>query len=149
MGTDVQDQLKQLPGLDRKARLDLWLRLFGKPAHKALRRELMIPVLAYRIQEKAYGGLKPSTCKRLRTLAAEFNSGHHPPAAAPTKLRAGTRLVREWQGALHEVSVLDSGFEYRDQHFGSLSEIARQITGTRWSGPRFFGLKNCSGSGQS
>jgi hypothetical protein len=59
-------------------------------------------------------------------------------------MKAGTRIVREWQGQLHEVSVLDSGFEYQNQRFRSLSEIARQITGTRWSGPLFFGLKKRS-----
>jgi hypothetical protein len=147
MNAELQEQLKQLPGLDRKALLDLWLKLFGKPAHQQLRREMLVPILAYRMQEKALGGLKPSTCKRLHRLAEEFTT--HPKSLSVPSLRmkAGTRIVREWQGQLHEVSVLDTGFEYQGQHFRSLSEIARQITGTRWSGPLFFGLKKRSGRG--
>ncbi len=60
---------------------------------------------------------------------------------AEPRIKPGTRLVRVWQGSLHEVTVLDAGFSYRGQTYASLSVIARQITGTRWSGPQFFGLK--------
>jgi hypothetical protein len=145
MSNGLHERLQQLPGLDRKGLLDLWLELFGEPAHKALRREMLVPILAYRMQEKLLGGLKPSTCKRLRRLAAEFADSSKSLSAPSPRMKAGTRIVREWQGQLHEVSVLDSGFEYQDQRFRSLSEIARQITGTRWSRPLFFGLKKRSG----
>jgi hypothetical protein len=140
----LEKQLQQLPIVDRKALQALWLELFGNSPHHKLRRELLVPILAYRLQEKAFGGLKPSTCKRLRHLAEEFAEGRKPSENGPRTLKAGSRIIREWQGQLHEVSVLDTGFEYRGQHYHSLSEIARQITGTHWSGPLFFGLKKRS-----
>jgi hypothetical protein len=100
--------------------------------------------LAYRIQELAYGGLKPETVKRLRALAEELDGGdpanrrrHH-----QDKPMAGTRLIREWQGVEHCVTVLDVGFEHQGRAYKSLSALARAITGTRWNGWTFFGLKN-------
>ena len=140
MTSELHERLQQLPGLDRRALLDLWLELFGRPAHQGLRREILVPILAYRMQEKALGGLKPSTCNRLRRLAAEFAESSKSLSALSPRMKAGTRIVREWQGQLHEVSVLDSGFEYQNQRCRSLSEIARKITGVRWSGPAFFRL---------
>ncbi len=100
--------------------------------------------LAYRIQELAYGGLKPDTIRRLEALAQEFDA----PDTARLRGRfksipaAGTQLVREWQGIEHRVTVRDDGFEYQGQPFKSLSAIARAITGTRWNGWVFFGMKN-------
>jgi hypothetical protein len=101
----------------------------------------MIPLLAYRMQEKAYGGLKLSTRKRLQKLAGELK--RDPKAQLPPnqRFKSGTKLVRQWQGKIHEVLVVDEGFNYRNKRYESLSEIAREITGTRWSGPLFFGLK--------
>jgi hypothetical protein len=103
--------------------------------------------LAYRIQELAYGGLKPETIERLEALAAQFDSRD------PVKRRirmddrpiAGTQLIREWQGVEHCVTVRDHDFEYQGRPFKSLSAIARAITGTRWNGWIFFGLKNQRG----
>jgi Protein of unknown function (DUF2924) len=96
--------------------------------------------LAYRIQELAYGGL---TIKRLEALAADLESDQHSQRRRPlTRPVAGTQLVREWQGTEHRVTVVDGGFEYRGRPFKSLSAIARAITGTRWNGWVFFGLKN-------
>lgn len=105
--------------------------------------------LAYRIQELAYGGLKPETIKLLRKLGEELDGGD--PAVRrrrPSQDRpvAGTRLIREWQGVEHCVTVLNDGFEYQGCPFQSLSAIARQITGTRWNGWVFFGLKNRKGA---
>ena len=103
--------------------------------------------LAYRIQELAYGGLKPETLKRLRELAEELDGGdparrrrHHQDRPMP-----GTRLIREWQGVEHCVTVCDDGFEYQGFPYKSLSAAARAITGTRWNGWLFFGLKNRGG----
>ena len=100
--------------------------------------------LAYRIQELAYGGLKPETIERLEALAEQFDGGD------PVKRRirmddrpiAGTRLIREWQGIEHCVTVRDFDFEYQGRPYKSLSAVARAITGTRWNGWIFFGLKN-------
>ena len=105
--------------------------------------------LAYRIQELAYGGLKPETVKLLRKLGDELDGGD--PAVRrrrPSQERpvAGTCLIREWQGVEHLVTVLNDGFEYQGCPFQSLSAIARQITGTRWNGWVFFDLKNRKGA---
>ncbi len=103
--------------------------------------EYMRSVLAHRIQEGS--GLKLSKAKRrkLEGLAGAFeaNPGYQPTSVA--HMKPGVRLLREWNGETHEVTVLRSGFEYRSARYRSLSMIARVITGTRWSGPRFFGLK--------
>ena len=100
--------------------------------------------LGYRIQELAYGGLKPETVKRLEALArgVEETNPVMRRIRAGQKPIAGTRLIREWQGIEHAVTVRDDGYEYRGAPYNSLSSIARAITGTRWNGWVFFGLKN-------
>lgn len=148
---DISQKLAELPSLSRRQLLDLWQKLYRRPAPVGLRRELLIPFLAYRIQEKAYGGLKPSTRTELRRIARLLESS---PGRAKrlvrARIRPGTRFVRTWRGAAHEIFVADSGFEYRGTTYRSLSEIARKITGTRWSGPAFFGLnKRASPGSQS
>ena len=100
--------------------------------------------LAYRIQELAYGGLKPETIERLEALGEQLDGGN----VAVRKKRvddrpiAGTRLIREWQGVEHTVTVLHEGYEWQGRPYKSLSAVARAITGTRWNGWLFFGLKN-------
>jgi Protein of unknown function (DUF2924) len=130
----------QLPTMERKTLQKLWKELFDREAGPALRRETLIPILAYRIQEKAFGGLKESTARKLRELAEEHAGA---PKSAQTAIRpkAGTRYVREYDGKLHEITVLDSGYEYNGTTYRSLTEIAKVITGSKWSGPAFFGLK--------
>ncbi len=100
--------------------------------------------LAYRIQELAYGGLEPQTIERLRALAEDLDGGDPSRRRQPAKDRpiAGTRLIREFQGVEHCVTVRDEDFEYQGRPYKSLSAIARAITGTRWNGLIFFGLKN-------
>ena len=100
--------------------------------------------LAYRVQELAYGGLKPETLKRLRELGEQLDGGnpanrrrHH-----QDRPLAGTRLIREWQGVEHCATVRDDGYEYQGRPYKSLSAVARAITGTQWNGWLFFGLKN-------
>ena len=100
--------------------------------------------LAYRIQELAYGGLKPETVKRLEALGEQMDGG----SRRKSRIRAdltpivGTRLIREWQGVEHLVTVTTDGFDWQGRPYKSLSAIARAITGTRWNGWVFFGLKN-------
>jgi Protein of unknown function (DUF2924) len=137
----LNQQLAALPKMDRKALQGLWERLFLKPPNRSLRREILIPIIAYRLQEVAHGGLKGSIEKQLRALAADGSHRRNFAEGLTLRHKAGTRYVREWQGKLHEVSVLPEGYEYNDHIYRSLSEIARNITGTRWSGPAFFGLK--------
>jgi len=96
--------------------------------------------LAYRIQELAYGGLKQETLKRLAKLAEELKPRGPLRRQSETPV-IGTRLIREWQGVQHSVTVVNSGFEYDGRPYKSLSAIARSITGTRWNGWLFFGLR--------
>lgn len=101
--------------------------------------------LAYRIQELAYGGLKPETVARLEALGEQFDGGNltRRRIRADSKPIVGTKLIREWQGVEHTVAVLKDGYEWQGRPYQSLSSVARAITGTRWNGWVFFGLKNC------
>jgi hypothetical protein len=146
MRTDISDQVAKLHDLSREQLLDLWLKVYRRAAPDGIRRERMVPFLAYRIQENAYGGLKPSTRSELRRIARSLEG----PAASTDlilrpRVKLGTRILRQWRGKTHEVVVTRSGYEYRRACYRSLSEIARKITGTHWSGPAFFGL-NGTGS---
>ena len=100
----------------------------------------MIPILGYRIQEEAFGSLRPDSLKRLRQLARTFEADPKSGMASTPRIKPGTRLVRQWQGQVHVVQVEEKGYEYKGARYQSLSEIARLITGTRWSGPAFFGI---------
>lgn len=107
----------------------------------AFNRRYLESRLAYRIQEVTYGGLKPETVERLDALAEQFASGK-PIRKADDRPIAGTRLIREWNGVEHTVTVRDDGYEWEGRPYKSLSSVARAITGTRWNGWVFFGLKN-------
>jgi hypothetical protein len=102
----------------------------------------MIRFLAYRIQEQAYGSLSATSERQLRQLEAAVAGNLNLKTSSAPKIQPGTRLVREWQNQVHLVNVEAKGYEYRGARYHSLSEIARLITGTRWSGPLFFGLKS-------
>jgi hypothetical protein len=143
--TDIRAEIAELRTLSRKQLLQRWHELFGGARAPSIRRELMIPFLAYKIQENAYGGLKPSTRAELRRIgrALETGSGSLTPDMRP-RTKPGTRMVRHWRGKPHEVVVTESGFEYCGRSYGSLSQIAREITGTQWSGPAFFGLRKAT-----
>jgi hypothetical protein len=138
MKTDIPRQIAQLSALSRTGLLEMWQKLYHKPAPDGIRREVMIPFLAYRMQENAYGGLKPSTRTEIRRIARNLEkpSGS---TVLKARIKSGTRLLRQWGGETHEVVASESGFEYQGKRYRSLSEIARKITGTRWSGPAFFG----------
>ena len=137
----VDRLLTQLPAMDRKELLKLWHDLFDRIPSPALHRGTLIPILAYRIQEKADGGLKESTLKRLHELAKDHSNGKKSAVQAMIRPKIGTRYVREYRGKLHEVTVLETGYEYQGRVYRSLTEIAKAITGTKWSGPVFFGYK--------
>lgn len=141
MKADLDAQLERLPRIKTRELRVLWGETFGISPHPKLRRELLIPILAYRLQERSLGGLKPSTMGRLRAIVSEMGEGKRAATVSRLGPRPGTRMVRQWQGKLHEVVTLENGFMYDGHKYRSLSEIARVITGTRWSGPAFFGLK--------
>jgi len=148
MDSDIPARLAQLRSLSRQQLLDLWQKLYQKAAPEGIRRELLIPFLAYRIQERAYGGLKASTRSELRRIARELEkSKDSSNFQVRSRVKTGTRIYREWGGETHEVTVTGDGFEYRGVACRSLSQIARKITGVQWSGPAFFRL-NCTHAGR-
>ena len=147
MATSVLKQLAEIDRLDFGILKERWRALFGTEP-PAYNRVFLTKRLAYRIQEVAYGGLSQSARAQAARLLEEkgYDDLGRPgrcqastkPVEAPVE---GTVLVREWNGESHRVTVLAEGFEYRGRPFRSLSVIARTITGTNWSGPRFFGLQ--------
>tara|TARA_R110000787_G_scaffold27063_3_gene75288 strand:- start:274 stop:702 length:429 start_codon:yes stop_codon:yes gene_type:complete len=131
----VDREIAALDSMDRSALMQRWRTAYGQDAPARLSRILMKKAIAYEIQVRAFGG--PSA-RTIRSLKAAAKSGA---AVAPRRQPGrGTRLVREWNGILHEVDVLDEGFMWRGQLYRSLSAVAFAITGTKWSGPKFFGI---------
>jgi hypothetical protein len=132
------ERLKSATGADLKQR---WRSLYGTEPPRRISRDLLVRALAYRMQEKALGGLKPST-RRLLAIVAAHASADRPIEAAPEpNLKPGTVLLREWHGTQHQVIVREDGIVFRGKPYKSLSEVAYRITGTKWSGRRFFGLR--------
>jgi len=141
MSADLTYRLAGLPAMQRRKLIGLWKQLYGRRAPPQMRSELLVQMLAYRIQEQAYGGLSTETRKRLRGLARKFEANPKAELPGMVRIKPGTRLIREWRGQSHCVTVLENGYEYAKKRYPSLSQIARLITGTRWSGPLFFGLR--------
>jgi hypothetical protein len=132
----VAEQLQKLEALDAQELRAEWRERFRCPAPKWMQRDLLLRVIAYHLQEQSLGGLKASTRRKLRQLAET----EEPRKPSAPKLKPGSQLLREWNGEMHRVDVLEAGFLWRGRTYPSLSVIAREITGSRWSGPRFFGL---------
>ena len=149
----VLAQLAELPALPYAELKARWREYFGVEP-PAYRRGFLIRGLAHRIQELTYGGLSKTHQARLEALIAdETANGVRGPrgtkVAKAERLLIGTRLIREWKGVSHEVTVVEGGFEYQGRRYRSLSAIARAIAGTRWNGPLFFGLRNHAAGGRS
>lgn len=138
----VAAELKTIRSLPRAALVERWMAAYGRSPPKGLSRRLLEHAAAYHMQVSMFGGLKPSVRRRLLAPADRKSASDDAAtrATSPKTLLPGARLVREWRGHSHTVEVLGQGFLYGKRHFSSLSEVARAITGTRWSGPRFFGL---------
>jgi hypothetical protein len=145
MKDGVLAQLTALKGASTPALKARWRELFGNEP-PPYNRNFLESRLSYRIQELAYGGLKRDTIERLRALAKEeeqvAKGAPRRKTAADNRPLIGTRLIRQWKGVEHQVTVLADGFEYLGYPYKSLSVVAREITGTRWNGWVFFGLKN-------
>lgn len=139
----VLAQLAELKSMTAPALKARWRELFTTEPPPYNRRFLESR-LAYRIQELIYGGLKPETIERLESLGDELDGGNRDVRRRRGDQMpiAGTRLIREWQGVEHQVTVRADDFEYQGRPYKSLSAIARAITGSRWNGWVFFGLKN-------
>jgi hypothetical protein len=131
LGTQSDEELKER-----------WRHLYGTEPPRSIHRSLLIPAIAHRMQQHALGGLKASARRHLMRVArgaAEGCQSQNYPSLSP---KPGTVLVREWGGVTHQVKVLEGGVFFRGKRYKSLSEVARLITGARWSGPLFFGLKS-------
>jgi len=136
----ISAEIAALAGLGIKHLKSRWRELYDTEPPPRISRELLTRALAYRLQEKVFGGLAPATRRLLERVANDLSS-HHARLSLARKAAPGTLLIREWRGATHQVMVHDYGVAYHGKRYGSLSEVARLITGTRWSGPLFFGLR--------
>jgi hypothetical protein len=132
MSEALEAEISSLPKLGRKALKTRWRELFKSAPPAAFTPDLLARGIAWRLQEKAIGGVPAALRRQLE--------GEGLAAAKRTSMRPGNRLVRRWRGSTYVVEAVEDRFAYDGQTFASLSEIARLITGTRWSGPRFFGL---------
>jgi hypothetical protein len=135
------EQIVALEALGIEQLRSLWAEAYGRPPPACSHRQFLVRALAHDLQEDKLGGLAPALRQRLVRLAGAIERHGGDPFLTAPRIKPGTRLVRQWHGAVHRVTVLEHGFEYRGERHGSLSAIARAITGTRWSGPAFFGLK--------
>ena len=136
-------KLSNLKTAQRSELLALWTASLGSPPRFRASRELLASALAWQLQERKFGGLKPATKRKLRAIASSRKrkkraSSLLPPAA---NLRPGTVIIKQWRGTQHVVMVLADGFQHQGKVYASLSQLAREITGTRWNGPAFFGLR--------
>lgn len=118
-----------------------WIDRVGGEAPRLRSRELMSLALAHRLQARAHGDLGGPTKRRITELARRFTEDRRFTPAPGPALKPGCSIIKEWRGMRHEVRVLEEGFSYQGERFGSLSEVAQRITGTKWNGQVFFGLK--------
>jgi hypothetical protein len=135
----VAEKLSEISELPREALIKDWRLAHKQPPPKGLSRRLLEYSAAYQIQVKAFGGLKPTDRRKLRQTTGGVKNPD-PVAKKSQCLCTGTQLLREWHGRTYTVEVINNGFLYDGENYKSLSQVARTITGARWSGPRFFGL---------
>ena len=136
---ELAKRLSELQLLNSRDLRTEWRRLFrSNPPN--LSRDLLVRAIAYRVQELAQGGRPKSTARKLTTLAAEFGRDGQISADPRPQIKPGARLVREWCGRTHTVTVSEDGFTYASKSYSSLTRIAQEITGAHWSGPRLLGL---------
>jgi hypothetical protein len=145
----IESEIAQLRDLDIAMLRKRWQVIFGRPAPPHLPRHLLFRILAYRLQAKILGDLDGENQRLLDASGSPEQAAHRAIQVrrSVAKLRPGTILGREWRGRFHRVTVLADGFAWNGKTYPSLSTIALAITGTRWSGPRFFGLRDKTPSG--
>jgi hypothetical protein len=134
-------EIAALEALDAEQLKARWRALYDTEAPVRFSRDLLLRAVAYRVQERALGGLRPATRRLFQRIGADAHARRPLKLAPVRKLQPGAVLVREWGGVKHQVTALESGFSFCGQRYRSLSQVARLITGSRWSGPLFFGLK--------
>ncbi len=138
---ELEAKLTALTIMDGDGLRREWRRLYRSHPPPHIRRDLLVLAIAWKLQERVYGGLTAAQKRKLADIAEELKKGGDLSAGPAIRLKPGLRLVREWRGETHTVLVLEDGFEWNGERRRSLSAIAREITGTQWSGPLFFGLK--------
>jgi DUF2924 family protein len=136
----VEAELERLRSMPIAGLRGLWRAMFKSEPPKAFGPDLLRRGIAYKIQDQSYGGLDRATARLLKGLIAQFGKSNGR-IVLPRRIRPGAILVREWKDQSHRVTVLEDGFAYKGTRYESLSHIARLITGTRWNGPKFFGLR--------
>ncbi len=140
MAGNLDAELDRIKTLGLAALRKHWTTRLGGPPPPWRSADLLRRSLAFRLQEREYGGLDKNTQRRLRSLARALESEGELPSSPDLSLKPGAKLIREWHGKTYTVLALEEGFEFKGRRFRSLSGIAREITGARWSGMRFFGL---------
>ena len=135
----IERELDRIRSLDLEGLRGEWRRLNVSEPPK-ISRDLLVLALGYRLQEIEHGGLGKSTRRKLQTMAKALRTTGRVGPSPILSLKPGARLVREWRGRTHTVTVAEDGFEYAGTSYPSLTKIAKKITGAHWSGPRFFGL---------
>ena len=133
----IKSQIEVFSDLSVADLRSTWRSNFRSDAPKSLTRELLIRLIAWKIQEKAFGGHDRATLK----LLDSYTRASQGKAPLPRRLQSGTVLVREYQGVRHSVTIARDGFIWRENTYSSLTQIAGIITGKKWNGPRFFGLR--------
>ncbi len=140
----IEDEIARLRGLDLMMLRRQWRTLFRRAAPDHLPRHLLFKMIAYRMQANHFGDLEPKYQRLLDEAPTPEAAGRSAIEASSkaTVLKPGTILAREWNGSMHRVTVMADGFAWNGNTYESLSKIASVITGTRWNGPRFFGLRD-------
>jgi hypothetical protein len=138
--TSLEQQLAQLPGMTPAQLRAKWRDCWRRPAPD-IGPDLLRRGIAWKLQSRVDGDLPNHIKLELERAAISLRRGEELVSSRRPSLKSGTRLVRQWQGRVHHVLVLDDGYEYDDRRFNSLTQVATAITGTHWSGPTFFGLK--------
>jgi len=135
----IEGEINRFRSLSLEELRQEWQRLYHSDAPR-ISRDLLVLALGYRFQEIEHGGLGKSTRRKLQTIAKALHTTGRVGPAPSLDLKPGARLVREWHGRTHTVTVTEDGFEHAGVNYASLSKVAEKITGAHWSGPRFFGL---------
>ena len=138
---DIRKEIGALADMEKQGLRLAWRRLYRTHPPRRIGRHLLELGVAWKLQERAYGGLSAAMKRRLAELAKTMDEKGDLAKARAVRLKPGAKLVREWRGETHDVLVLEDGFQWRGQRWRSLSAIASEISGTHWSGPRFFGLQ--------
>ena len=141
MSSELEQQIDSLRGMSRQQLKDRWRDLLGAAPPAAFTPDLLARGIAWRMQEKALGGLSAEARRVIGPGAPGRGGPVTRSSSSRPSLRPGNRLVRRWRGSTYSVDVTRDGFVFQERRYASLSTIATEITGTRWSGPRFFGLR--------